>query len=252
MKKEFKIQKLAIVTGSAGAIGKAITSKLNSQGFKVIGIDLKPQRSRDLASHIKFDLSLLNQNNNDSKDFFNLLIDKLGNKKIDLLVNNAAIQLKDSLDEFNYLNWSKVMSVNLEAPLLLIHKLKRKFIKHGLIINISSIHANQTKPGFLSYSVSKAALSSLTKSLAVNHGESLRFVGIEPAAVETGMLKSGFGKNYNLLIKKLKNFHPTNTIAKPSEVAELVFLITSNKLNFLNGSIIKLDGGISSRLHDPE
>ena len=251
MKEKIKKQKLAIVTGSSGAIGLAITSKLSSEGYKIIGIDIKPNRSKYLSHYLKFDLSLL-KSDSDTKEFLSQLTDKIGNNKIDLLINNAAIQYKDSLNEFNYLNWEKVMSVNLDAPLLLIHKLKEKFIKHGLIINISSIHANLTKPGFLSYSVSKAALSSLTRSLAVNHGDTLRFVAIEPAAVETNMLKSGFGKKYNSLVKKLKKAHPTNSIAKPSTIAELVFAISSKALNFLNGSIIKLDGGISSRLHDPE
>lgn len=247
-----KTKKLAIVTGSAGGIGSAICSKLIKENYEVIGIDLSSSNQSKKISFIKFDLEGLTNQNLQSEEFLELLISKIGNRKIDLLVNNAAVQIKDNLNNFNLNNWKKTMAINLEAPLILIEKLKDKFHLYGVVINMSSIHANLTKENFLSYSVSKSALSALTRALAVNYGKKLRFIGIQPAAIQTDMLEKGFGRDFKNKIKELKEAHPSKLIGEAFEVAELVNAVASRDLKFLNGSIINIDGGISSRLHDPE
>jgi NAD(P)-dependent dehydrogenase (short-subunit alcohol dehydrogenase family) len=251
MNQDTNKNKLAIVTGSSGGIGSPICSKLKDNGYEVIGIDLIPPKKMAPQKFIQFDLSKLEKDDVESKDFFKLLKKYLGKNKIDLLINNAGFQINDDLNKFDLKNWKKTIAVNVEAPLLLINYLFNNFKKHCLIVNVSSIHSELTKPGFLSYSTSKSALSSLTRSLCVNHGDKFRFIAIEPAAIKTGMLKDGFGDNYKTYIESLKKAHPVNKLGKPEEIAELILLLASNNLNFLNGSVIKIDGGISSRLHDP-
>jgi len=246
------IKKLAIITGSSGGIGSAICSKLFKENYDVIGIDLFQSNQSKKISFIKFNLENLTSENLESEEFIELLISKIGKRKIDLLVNNAAIQIKDNLNDFNLNNWKKTIAINLEAPLILIEKLKNKFNVNGVVVNMSSIHAVLTKKNFLSYSVSKSALSSLTRALAVNYGNKLRFIGIQPAAIQTEMLEKGFGRGFKNKIRALKEAHPSEYIGDAFEVAELVNAVASKDLKFLNGSIINIDGGISSRLHDPE
>ena len=91
----------------------------------------------------------------------------------------------------------------------------------------------------------------LTKSLAIDFGDKFRINCIEPAAINTKMLKDGFKNNISK-IEKLATYHPQNKIANPSEVAELAFKISSSEIEFLHGSCIDMSGAISSRLHDPE
>jgi NAD(P)-dependent dehydrogenase (short-subunit alcohol dehydrogenase family) len=118
------------------------------------------------------------------------------------------------------------------------------------VINIASIHAGLTKPGFSAYSTSKSGLVGLTRSLAVELGAKVRVNAISPAAIDTPMLRDGFSENLAGLAE-LERIHPGGIIGTPTEVAELAFFMARNESKFLNGSIVGLDGGISGRLHDP-
>ena len=118
------------------------------------------------------------------------------------------------------------------------------------MINKGSIHSNLSNPHFLSYAVSKAAMRRLTSSIALEFGDKVQFVCIEPAAVLTAMLIEGFDGSQQR-IKELSRFHPTKALGTIEEVSELVNLLITNPMPFLNGSVINMDGGIGGRLHDP-
>ena len=121
----------------------------------------------------------------------------------------------------------------------------------GSIINISSIHATLTKSNFVAYATSKAALSGLTRSMAVDLGSRVRVNAIEPAAIETQMLIAGFNDNPAQL-EKLKHCHPAGKIGQVDELAKLAIAIASDGMSFLHGTCVPFDGGIRSRLFDPE
>ena len=120
----------------------------------------------------------------------------------------------------------------------------------SLYLNIGSIHSKLTKAKFCAYSSSKAALSSLTKSLAIDFGHKFRINAIEPGAIDTPMLRAGFSDD-EYKIQELANYHPSGKISKVEEVAELVAILCTAKLNSMHGSCIDMSGGISGRLHDP-
>ena len=107
-----------------------------------------------------------------------------------------------------------------------------------------------TKPKFISYATTKAGLEGLTRSLAVDIGSAVRVNMISPAAIDTPMLRASFNNN-NEAYNELEKFHPTNSIGHADEIALIILSILNRDLSFLNGSIINLDGGIGSRLHDP-
>ena len=117
-------------------------------------------------------------------------------------------------------------------------------------MNIGSVHAQATKPGFVSYATSKAALHGLTKALAVDLGGAVRVCAIAPAAIATDMLEAGFEGRASER-EQLDAFHPAGRIGKPQEVAKVVAFLLQREMAFLTGSILTLDGGILSRLHDP-
>ena len=119
------------------------------------------------------------------------------------------------------------------------------------MVNISSVHAKATKPKFVAYATSKAALSGLTRALAVELGSDVAVYGIEPAAVQTPMLLAGFADSPESL-SRLAACHPSGRIATPQEVAELVHFLFAARSAGLQGSAIELGGGISGRLHDPD
>jgi NAD(P)-dependent dehydrogenase (short-subunit alcohol dehydrogenase family) len=238
-----------LVTGSNGGIGSAICHFLKGKGYFIIGSDRQDDKN-NLDSFIKFDIRELAISEK-KRDEFSIKLDHLiGDSFFKALINNAAVQILSSIDELEVEDFRETIDTNLIGPLALC-KLTYSYLKSnkGSIVNIGSIHSKLTKPGFISYATSKSALIGLTRALSVDCGESVRVNAIEPAAIMTEMLKSGFN-GCEQTLDKLNSFHPTNTIGQPNNVAECVFFLI-NAPQFVNGSIITLDGGISSRLFDP-
>lgn len=151
----------------------------------------------------------------------------------------------------DYDDWSTTLNINLLAPITLI-KLFANLIKKAScsVINISSVHARLSKPNFVCYATSKAALSGMTRSLSLDLAPDVRVNAIELAATETQMLLDSFNDDKTAL-NNLKKYHPLNRIGKTSEVARACLFLTSDDSSFITGTSLQIDGGISSRLHDP-
>jgi len=246
-----KRKRSCLITGAAGGIGYALVEAFQSAGYFVIATDITP-KPPDLACdyYLPADLIQFTQDENYAQQISANIQDKLDDG-LDVLINNAAIQILGGTDSLTRQNWQTTMDVNLLAPFLLTQSLLSKLeAAKGSVINIGSIHARLTKKNFVAYATSKAAIAGLTRAMAVDLGPRVRVNCIEPAAIETEMLKAGFeGKpdSYN----KLKACHPRQKIGQPSEVAKLALLLANDELGFLHGVSIGLDGGIGNKLLDP-
>ena len=167
-----------------------------------------------------------------------------------MLVNNAATQIINPIKTLTFQDWRTTIDVNLNSVFILVKELLPKLEKaKGCVINIASIHAQQTKPGFSAYATSKAGLVGLTKAFSVELGSKIRINAITPAAISTPMLESGFSTDAKSR-KKLDAYHPSGEIGTVDDIVS-ASLYLSMAGNFVNGVIINIDGGISSRLHDP-
>ena len=242
--------KSVLVTGSNGGIGSAICHLLKNKGYLVIGSD-RQKDINNLDGFIEFDIRELALSQTKRNDFAEQLELLIGNTSFKALINNAAVQILSSIEDLDIEDFRESLDTNLIAPLSLC-KLAYPYLKSnkGSIVNIGSIHSKLTKPGFISYATSKTALLGLTQSMSVDCGQYVRVNAIQPAATATEMLLDGF-KDSPESLKTLKAFHPTNTIASPNEIAEAVYFTISEQCQFLNGSILDINGGIGSRLHDP-
>ncbi|TAH21920.1 MAG: SDR family oxidoreductase [Cytophagales bacterium] len=241
--------KTALITGALGGIGKSICKVFDEDGWTVIGTDIRMQGQAPhchVAMHI--DLDKLCKDNIYKEDIFHEIISKTD--KLDVLVNNAAVQLLSATNELKLEDWYETMNINLTAPMLLsqlfLPMLKKS---NGSIVNIASIHQQLTKPRFVSYATSKSALVGLTKAMAVDLQGSVRVNCISPAAIGTDMLRAGFN-NDEMAISALGRLHPVQRIGYPEEVAKLALFLASEEAKFINGANLQLDGGISSVLHD--
>lgn len=237
--------KSVLITGVNGGIGQSLAIHFNAQGWHVIGTDIQPTSGcGSVHEFIPCDLAA-------GVGPIGKYLGGQPDRKIHCLINNAAIQITGHFSDISTANLLTSLQVNVVAAFSL-SKILFDYLEatRGTIINISSIHSALTKPGFLAYSVSKAALSGLTRAMALDIGNKVRVNAIEPAAIATEMLIQGFGDNIDGL-NELSNYHPTGTLGDPEEVARLAHLIASEQLPFLNGSCINIDGGIRSRLHDP-
>jgi len=245
-------QAAIVITGANGGIGKALCSTFMKEGYFVIATDIEKQKCQ-CDAYLELNLADLVSNKNHQQNFYEKVIRLLNNIDFKGLINNAAIQKLGSVEQISTKEFIETLNINVTAPLVLSQLfLKQLENANGAIINIGSIHAKLTKPCFVSYATSKAALLGLTQAMAVDLGsKKIRVNIIQPAATATEMLIAGFeGKEDSL--KTLEQYHPIGRIAEPKEIAELAVFLVSDKAGFISGSAIGIDGGIGGRLYDPE
>ena len=241
-------KKSVFITGVLGGIGSVLAKSFVEAGYFVYGSDVKASKNHNCHHFFHFDLNLFVKEadyRNEWKSNFQSTISFL-----DILINNAAVQLLDSLDDLKLTEWQETLNVNLTGPLLLSQCfLPLLEINNGTIINIGSIHQQLTKPRFISYATSKSALIGLTKALAVDLQGRVRVNAISPAAIETPMLLEGFQGDHNAL-SELKKIHPVRRIGYPKDIAKLALFLASENTGFIHGANFHLDGGIGAVLKD--
>lgn len=246
------MENFAIITGACGGIGQELVKSYCNAGYKVIAIDIKSVSSfsRDVT-FLSYDLSNVLHDEDSKSAIKREILEIIAEGKLKVLVNNAAVQIVKPIELITIQDWEQTLSVNLLSPFfwtqMFLNELESA---SGSVLNISSIHARQTKQNFSVYATSKAGLSSLTKLMAIELGQRIRVNAIEPGAISTQMLEDGF-KSSPSKRAELDRIQPMNRIGEPAEVAELAVFLTSDKAMFINGSVVTIDGGISNQLHDP-
>jgi gluconate 5-dehydrogenase len=242
------MKKNVLITGVSGGIGQGLAQEFKDAGYFVIGLDVINHQSDFCHDFIQFDLHLFCSDEIYMEEMKAVLAKKV--PTLDVLINNAAVQLLGSLEELKLDDWNKTMNVNLTAPLLLSQFFFPQLsASKGSIINIASIHQQLTKKRFISYATSKAALVGLTKSLSVDMQGKVRVNAISPAAIDTPMLHEGFNNDMKL-VQQLHQLHPIRRIGTPQEVAKLALMLADESMGFINGANIQIDGGISNVLND--
>jgi len=240
-----------IITGASGGIGRELVKEFKLANYHVVGIDASPTSVSSDIDFLQFDLSRIIDDHQSREALKSSILELTHGNQIKALVNNAAIQNVKPFLEIDSDDWSLSLRINLLAPFFLSQLLYQELaIAHGSVLNISSIHASQTKKGFSIYATTKAALSSLTKILAIELGSQVRVNAIEPGAISTQMLEAGFEGDPERR-KSLAELQPMKRIGLPSEVAKLAVFMTSDDARFVNGSTFAIDGGIRNQLHDP-
>jgi NAD(P)-dependent dehydrogenase (short-subunit alcohol dehydrogenase family) len=244
--------KVAIITGAAGGIGQALCNLFATSGYGIVAVDLRrPDRLDREAFFVELDLDRYSSDPEYRGSSDDKLRSAIAGRRLAALINNAAVQILKPTSELNVQDWSITLNVNLVAPFLLTQTfLKDLETDRGAVVNISSIHGSQTKPDFVAYATSKAALNGLTRSLAVDLGGRVRVNSINPAAISTQMLVEGFAGRETAL-NQMGLLHPVGRIGEAYEVAELALFLASDAARFITGADIALDGGISARLRDP-
>jgi NAD(P)-dependent dehydrogenase (short-subunit alcohol dehydrogenase family) len=247
-----KPQPTALITGAAGGIGQALVQSFVDKGYRVLALDRVTQPGHmDCDHYWQTDLERLVQDQDYRAEQLAAMAKATGEGGLHVLVNNAAVQVLGGVDGLSMSDWQLTLNVNLLAPFALTQGLLTQLeMAGGSVIHISSIHARLTKAGFVAYATSKAALSGMTRAMAVDLGGRVRINAIEPAAIATAMLKAGF-EGHPEQYSMLEACHPQGRVGTPAEVAALAVSIASGDLRFLHGACVGMDGGISGRLFDP-
>ena len=237
--------KTLILTGASRGIGHATVMRFSHEGWRIITCsrDDVPQECRrdpNWARHVTADLSQPES----LADFVEQANELLDGGSIDALVNNAAISPKTPFKErLGILNgdiegWREVFELNLFAPLALARGFAVPLRKgKGAIVNITSIAGHAIHPfAGSAYSTSKAALSALTREMAVEFAElGVRVNAVAPGEIETAMI----GEEYESLIPRI----PMHRMGRPEEVASAVFRLCTEDFGYVTGTEVFVTGG---------
>jgi glucose 1-dehydrogenase len=247
----------ALVTGSSQGIGQSIALRFAEDGADVV---LNYRTSRESAVEIGKQIRALGRrcavlqgdvgSVEGSRTLVRDAIAALGG--LDVLVNNAGIEIQAPLTEIKEEDYRRVIEVNLTGPLFAT----QEFVRHlagekrpGKVINISSVHEDLPFPGFTPYCMAKGGLRMMTRNLAVELGPlGITVNNIAPGAIETPMNRAML--NDKERVAALLANIPLGRVGKPGDVASLASFLASTEADYCTGSTFVVDGGLLWSYHE--
>ena len=252
------MNKIALVTGALGGIGRATADAFAGAGWYVIGSDLHPVAEvavpATIGTYVAADVSDVG----DSAALFDRVRDVVREtgRSLAAIVNNAAVQVCKTLVDTTPEEWDAVLASNLRSAYLTVkngHPLLREH--GGSIVNVSSVHALATSNSIAAYAASKGGLLALTRALAIElAADRIRVNAVLPGAVDTPMLRAGLARRGDAaqaeqVFAELAGKHLGGRIGVPREIAEaILFLSRDETASFITGQALVVDGGATIRL----
>ena len=215
--------KVAVITGGARGIGKAVAEALRREGAIVHIIDILP------GDWFVGDVG----RREDLERFAEAVIRQSGH--VDVLVNNA-LPLMKGLDDCSYEDFSRALAVGVTAPFYLTKLLAPHFGPGAAVINISSSRDRMSQPGTESYTAAKGGIAALTHALAVTLAGKARVNSISPGWIDT----TGSEITGPDAVQQ-----PVGRVGKPEDIAEAVLFLCSEKAGFITGENLCVDGGMT-------
>lgn len=235
--------KVALVTGAAGGIGQAVVRHFHENGAQIVAVDANGAGLDALAAQLPgvvahvCDITDAGQ----IEALFAALVDRFG--RLDVLVNNAGIggPRTQRLHELDLADFDAVMAVNLRAAVALTQKAVALMLAQGggAIVNLASPAGFTAVPRLPAYSISKAAMVMLTKQTAKEYAaDGIRCNAVAPGVTQTAILDDLPQAHLDQIVAMI----PQGRIAQPSEIAQMITFLASDEANYVNGSIVFVDG----------
>ena len=241
------------VTGGSRGIGAAIVRKALEEGASVTVIDVEEAAGRAFVASLEAQANCHFAAGSvcvaaDIARAHDEGVVRFG--PVTGLVNNAGRNSYADAVSMTEQDWDDVFAVDLKAAWLVARQVLPGMIamKRGSIVNIASIHADMTYPGFFPYAAAKSGLVGLTRSLALDMGRhGIRVNALSPGYTETFLVREFFERNDPSLREKVLDVHPLGRMGQPSEIANCVAFLLSDEASFVTGANWRADGGLSAR-----
>lgn len=241
--------KIAVVTGAAGAVGYATTRCFLDEGATVVLVDISKlglSRAKQLQAE-GYSCHFIQANMSDETEvmeMFREVVEKYG--RVDVLYTCTGSTADDRADKLSAKAWSTLIESNLTST---FYTNKHAIIQmleqgHGAIVNTGSIYGTVGTTDLTGYSAAKGGVQSMTKSLAVTYAsDNIRVNCVSPGAIETPTVTALTGKTTDELISE----HPIGRLGKPEEVAKCVLFLCSDEASFISGADLSVDGGYTTK-----
>jgi NAD(P)-dependent dehydrogenase (short-subunit alcohol dehydrogenase family) len=249
---------VAVVTGAAQGIGYAIAQQLHQRGARLLLLDCNAGGVTAAAESLRkaggaaVDPVVADLGDAVAIAGLTAAVTAL-EPKVDVLVNNAGIELDVPFEKITAHVFDRVIAVNLRAPLLVSQALAPLFpASGGAIVNISSIHAEHAFPNAIPYACSKAGLMALTRNLALELApRRIRVNAVCPGYVDTPMWDEWLqaADNPEALASQTEALHPLGRRGLPGDVAAAAVYLASSQAAWVTGSSLVVDGGLTVRAH---
>ncbi len=241
----------ALVTGGGSGIGKAVCLRLAADGADVAVNDLDPDSAQAVVTQIEAlgRRAVAVPGSVAEPDDVAAMVAKAYDAfgALDVAVNNAGIQEQTPFLALDLATWRKQLSVDLDGSFLVASAVARHFADHGggVLINMTSVHEHQPRPGYAAYCVAKAGLGMLTKVMARELADQgIRVVSVAPGAIDTPIQGEQTAQERQEQLAGI----PAGRLAQPAEVAALVSWLVSPEAAYVSGTTVVIDGALETQV----
>ncbi len=242
----------AIITGASRGIGKAIAERFVREGAMVVATARRPPAGHDTGSVIWIAGDVSSPAH--ASTVIGTATERLGG--IDILVNNAAMQIEKTITETSEDEWNTIFSVNVGSVFLFCRESIPVMTRQGggAIINVGSYDGFVADPGLAAYCATKGAVHALSRAIAVDHGpDGIRCNVICPGWIQTDMMDAYLASVSDPAeaARALDANQPVGRIGQAVDIAALALFLASDEAAFTTGQLFVCDGGLTARAPQP-
>jgi NAD(P)-dependent dehydrogenase (short-subunit alcohol dehydrogenase family) len=241
--------KSAVVTGGSKGIGLAVVAALLQDGFRVVTCARSADELEATRQALGSEKLVTVRTDLAKPEHCRLVIDTAIEAfgEVDVVVNNAGVYSHGSLADLSDSDWDHTFAVNVRAPFLIAQAALPHMLAagRGAVVNIASTNGLMSEPGFAHYNASKAALISLTETMAVEWAQhNIRVNAIAPGWIRTPLSEPWLN---DLTPAQLNSLFPMGRVGSADEVAALAAYLCSDNCGYLTGATIRVDGGMLAK-----